>query len=331
MSYTQSDYSDCPALLRQFLFYLSTIKGRSQLTVENYYLDLRTFLRFMKIQKKLVSKDVLFDEITIDDIDADFLNSITLAEIYEFLNFTHRTRHNDAKARSRKVSALRTFFKYLNSNMQVIKNNPVEHLDLPSNPKSLPTYLTLEQSIDLLSSFDPEDEFYPRDYCMVVLFLNCGMRLAELTGLDLSNISDNTLRVLGKGNKERQLYLNDACMDALKTYLNYRSSLPNIIDTDALFLNRNKRRIGQRRVQQIVTDALKRAGLDHMGFSTHNLRHTAATMMYQHGGVDIRVLQEILGHENLNTTEIYTHVSSQQKETAFESNPLSKIKPKSQK
>lgn len=222
---------------------------------------------------------------------------------------------------ARKVSALRGLYKYLTNNVGLIPTNPIEKLELPTAKQALPTYLNLEQCYDLLRTFDQADPNHPRDYCIVTLFLNCGMRLSEMSGLNVNSFRDNTLRVLGKGNKERMLYLNDACMAAMKTYLEYRSQLTPIRDTDAMFLNRTGHRLGQRRIEQIITEHLDRAGLSHMGFSTHKLRHTAATMMYQYGDVDVKVLQEILGHVHLNTTEIYTHVSDKQKEAALSSSP----------
>ncbi len=323
MAYTSSDYSQAPDILRNFIYYMLTIKGRSQLTVENYYLDLRFFFRYLKRLRGLAPKNVPLREIDISDVDIKLIETVTLTDVYAFLNYVYNECHNGPRTRSRKVSALRTFFKYLVNNVSLLKTNPVEYLELPAVPKTLPKHLTLEQSYDLLSCFDQNDPFYSRDFCIVTLFLNCGMRLSELTGLNL-----NTLTVVGKGNKERQLYLNDACLKALEHYLADRSQMPTIIDKEALFLNRRGKRLGQRRVQQLVTSFLDKAGLSGQGLSTHKLRHTAATMMYQYGEADIRVLQEILGHSNLSTTQIYTHVSSRQKESAIQSNPLAQFKPK---
>lgn len=322
MSYKPSNYSEAPDILRDFIFYLLTIKGRSQLTVENYYIDLRFFFRYLKQLRGLAPKDADLKTIDISDVDISLIETVTLSDVYSFLNYVYNEHGNNSRTRSRKVSALRTFFKYLTNNKGLLKNNPVEYLELPSNPKTLPKHLTLEQSYDLLGCFDPQDPFYTRDFCIVTLFLNCGIRLSELTGLNLNSIVENTLTVVGKGNKERQLYLNGACIRAINDYLEDRRKMPKIVDRNALFLNRNGKRLGQRRVQQLISELLDKAGLGGKGLSTHKLRHTAATMMYQYGEVDIRVLQEILGHANLNTTQIYTHVSSQQKESAIENNPL---------
>ena len=330
MSYTTSDYSDCPAFLRDYLFYLLTIKGRSKLTVEGYYIDLRTFLRYLHLQKKLVPKDTPLEEIDITDSTVQLVGSATLSDVYEFLNYVFSKKANNANTRARKVSAIRGLYKYLTNNVRLLESNPVENLELPAVKKSLPAYLTLEQCYELLGAFDTQDPYYKRDYCMVILFLNCGMRLSEMSGLNLSSFRDNTLRVLGKGNKERLLYLNDACMDALNDYLDDRKQYKKIVDADAMFLNNRGERLGQRRIQQIITELLQKAGLSNMGFSTHKLRHTAATMMYQYGDVNVKVLQEILGHEHLNTTEIYTHVADTQKEDAMASNPLAQYHRKKQ-
>lgn len=331
MSYTPSDYSECPGFLRDYLYYMLTIKGRSKLTVEGYFIDLRTFFRFLKKYKGLVPEDTPLEEITIQDLPLSMIAEVSLSDVYEFLNYTFSEKSNNARTRARKVSALRGFYKYLTNNVALIPTNPVEKLELPAAKKALPTYLSLEQCYDLLRAFDQSDPFYPRDFCMVTLFLNCGMRLSEMSGLNQNSFRDNTLRVLGKGNKERILYLNEACMHAMKEYLAFRRQQTPIVDKEALFLSQTGHRLGQRRIQQIITEHLKRAGLSDMGFSTHKLRHTAATMMYQYGEVDVKVLQEILGHANLNTTEIYTHVSSKQKEAALSSNPLASYKEKEKK
>ena len=321
MSYTPSDYSEAPQFLQDFLFYLLTIKNRSKLTVENYYLDLRYFFRFIAQRRGIIPKDQPLDEADISGLDFSVVQSVTLTDIYAFFN--HLTATGDGvRTRSRKASAIRGFFRYYHNIIQKLEVNPAENLELPNEQSSLPHFLTLEQSFDLLGSLDPESKSYARDFCILTLFLNCGMRLSELVGLNLSSIRDNTLTVLGKGNKERMLYLNDACLDAISAYLPERAKTKVIVDKEALFLSRSGKRLGQRSVQNIVSAALERAGLGGMGLSTHKLRHTAATMMYQYGETDLRVLQEILGHANLNTTQIYTHVSSRQKESAMNQNPI---------
>lgn len=320
-----SSYSDAPQILRDYLFYMLTIKGRSQRTVDAYYLDLRTFFRFLVLQKKLCLDDLSFEELPIDRVTVDVLKSVTLSDAYEFLHYISTDRSNTAKTRSRKVSALKSFFKYLSDKVHQIPQNPLAELEVPSIKKSLPKYLTLEQCLELLKNVD--GEYKERDFCIITLFLNCGMRLSELCGINLTDIRDQTVRLLGKGNKERIVYLNDACMNALDAYLKVRNVHPIApTDRNALFLNRRGKRIGARRVEQIVEEQLKKAGLDQYGFSVHKLRHTAATIMYQYGNVDIRVLQEILGHANLGTTQIYTHISNEQMKDATRSTPLSHVK-----
>lgn len=329
----QYDYSDCPAYLKEFLFYMITIRGRSRRTVDAYYIDLRTFLRYLKCVK-IESGDPTdmdyFNSRCISDISIETLAALSLGDVYAFLNYTAENRENTAKTRSRKVSAIRSFFQYLTKKAGYLKRNPVEDLEVPADRKSVPRYLTLEESLELLTHIDPAASSYARDYCMVTLLLNCGMRLSELVGINLQDIrwEDKTLRLLGKGNKERIIYLNDACLKAIDAYMAIRRTPAKEAYKNALFLSSQGTRISPRRVEQIVGNCLQQAGLSGRGYSPHKLRHTAATLMYQHGGVDIRVLKEILGHANLGTTEIYTHLSSTQMENAANSSPLSKITPK---
>ncbi len=327
MPHTYTLDADMPQVLRDFLRYTETIKGKSSHTVDEYFLDLRTFLRFMKRFKKQVPADTQLEDIPIDDVTIDFIASITLSDLYEYMYFLSRERHNSAKTRSRKVSSLHTFYKYLCNKTNQLSYNPTLELELPKTPKTLPKYLSLEQSLDLLSAVDGENK--ERDFCIITLFLNCGLRLSELVGIDLDRVhlDDSTMTVLGKGNKERIVYLNEACKEAIRAYLPLRP-VEGVKDKKALFLSARKQRISPKTVQWIIKERLKAAGLGGEGFSTHKLRHTAATLMYQHGNVDIRVLQSILGHENLGTTEIYTHLSTTQIEKAANANPLANVQPK---
>lgn len=312
--------SDMPDYLRDFLFYLEIIKGRSFRTVDAYYIDIRTFMRFIKKKLSLVSNDVMFENIEIADMPISIIQDISLNDVHEYLHYVSNIRGNSAKTRARKASSLRVFFDYLNKKTELLPSNPLTELEFPTPKKSLPKYLNLEQAIELLTSV--EGPYAERDYCILTLFLNCGLRLSELVGINLNDFSENTLRVIGKGNKERIIHINDACKHAVDNYLPER---PDIKSTDALFISRNGNRISRRRVQEIVENALKKIGLGNAGLSAHKLRHTAATLMYQHGGVDVRVLKEILGHENLSTTEIYTHVSNKQMAKAMSSSPLSNV------
>ncbi|MGN0452931.1 MAG: tyrosine recombinase XerC [Ruminococcus sp.] len=313
-------------ILKEYLFYLQTIKEKSVRTVNEYFIDLRTFFRFMKLNRGVVKADIPFEDISIEDIDLDFIRSITLTDAYEFMNYLKTRRDNNSSTRLRKTSALKGFFNYLCVKKHLIDTDPMNELETPKQKKSLPKYLTLEQSIELLESVD--GKYKERDYCILTLFLNCGLRLAELVGLNLSDIrKDNTVHVVGKGNKERIVYLNDACLSAIEAYLKVRPADDLGDDRNALFISSQHKRMSRSMVQKTVEKYLKKIGLDAQGYSCHKLRHTAATLMYQHGNVDIRVLKEILGHENLGTTEIYTHLNSEQMENAADANPLSKIKP----
>lgn len=313
-----------PKVLQEFLGYLQTIKGKSPKTIEEYYLDLRTFFRYLKLSKGLTTENTIFEEISIYDITIDIIKDISLTDIYAYLNYILLERGNIATTRARKISSLKSFFNYLTNKTNQLDYNPTKELDMPKKKYSLPKFLTLEQSIDLLKSVD--GPFKERDYCIITLFLNCGMRLSELVGINLSDIrNNNTLKVTGKGNKERMVYLNAACVKSLEKYIKVRP-INGIKDKNALFISKQKKRISPKTVQYLVYKYLSDIGLDGQGYSVHKLRHTAATLMYQHGNVDIRILKDILGHANLGTTEIYTHLSSKQIENAVSSNPLSKIK-----
>ena len=317
---------EAPDIIKRYLFYIQTIKLKSAKTVDEYYIDLRTFFRFMKLNRGLVNSNTEFEEIKINDINLDFVKTITLNDVYEFMDYLQRERNNKAAARSRKTSALKGYFKFLYVHEQLLTSNPLEHLETPKKKKLLPKYLSLEQSIELLNAVD--GPYKQRDYCILTLFLNCGLRVSEMSGLNVTDIrNDNTMRILGKGNKERIVYLNSACINAINDYKRVRP-MDGVIDKNALFISRNSRRMSVKTIQAMVYKYLAKIGLDAQGYSCHKLRHTAATLMYQHGGVDIRVLKEVLGHENLGTTEIYTHLSSEQMKKAIDSNPLSNVKQK---
>lgn len=332
----QYDYSDCPEYLKEFLFYMLTIKGRSKRTVDAYYIDLRTFLRYLKcvkVESKNPEDIEYFNSRCISDLSLDTLASLTLGDIYAYLSYTVEGRSNIAKTRSRKVSSIRSFFRYLTTKTGYLKRNPAEDLEVPTSKKTMPRYLTLEESLELLTHIDPNSRSYARDYCMVTFLLNCGMRLSELVGINLNdiNLDEKKLRLLGKGNKERIIYLNDACLNALQAWLEKRETPQQVQHKNALFLSSRNTRITPRRVEQIIEDCLRNAGLSGQGYSPHKLRHTAATLMYQHGGIDIRVLKEILGHANVGTTEIYTHLSDRQMEHAAKNTPLANIMPQKAK
>lgn len=318
---------EAPQILKDYLFYLETIKLKSKKTVDEYFIDLRTFFRYIKKSRKLVSDDTEFEKIKIDDVDLELIKSITLNDAYAYMDYLYRDRHNQSASRARKCSSLKGFFDFIFSKKHLIDANPMAQLEMPKKKKSLPKYLTLEQSIDLLNAVD--GKYKERDYAILTLFLNCGLRVSEMASLNYTDIrSDNTMRIIGKGNKERVVYLNSACIDAINDYMKVRP-VDYVKDKKALFISRNHNRLSVKMIQAMVYKYLAKIGLEAQGYSCHKLRHTAATLMYQHGGVDVRVLKEVLGHENLGTTEIYTHLSSEQMKNAADSNPLSKIKKKS--
>lgn len=317
-------YQDVPYFLKDFITYMEAIRGKSKNTVKEYFFDLRTFLRYMMVLRGQASLDD-FEEISIADIDIDFIAGITLHDLYEFLSYTSSERLNNANSRARKVAALRSFFKYLHVKAKLITDNPARDLDSPKIPKSLPKYLSLDESRALLENIEGSNHY--RDYAIITLFLNCGMRLSELVGINLRDIKEEKLTVIGKGNKERVIYLNQACLKALDDYIKNERPHEGIKapHQNALFISRNKRRISNQTVQHIIKKHLRAAGLDETKYSVHKLRHTAATLMYQYGHVDVRVLQEILGHTDLSTTQIYTHLDSEQLRKAADSNPLADI------
>ena len=304
--------------------YLRNISGRSAKTVDEYCMDLRTLFRFIKMNRGLIHSDTEFKDIDVKDCDLEFIKTITNLDIFEFMNFVADARNNMSSTRQRKTSSIKGFFNYLCVHEKLLDSDPTETLVRPKKKKSLPKYLSLEQSIDLLKAVD--GPFKERDYCMITLFLNCGLRLSELVGINIDSIlrGNGTLVVKGKGNKERSVYLNKACLDAIDAYLKVRPIPEKRTERNALFLSSRKTRISPKTVQIIVNANLEKIGLG-SGYSVHKLRHTAATLMYQYGEVDIRVLQDILGHENLSTTEIYTHISSKQRQNAIESNPLASV------
>ena len=314
---------EAPPIIREFLTYIDNVQGRASLTVDEYYRDLRTFFRYIIKERGLVSAETEFEDIDISNVDIEMVRSIAFSDIISFFYFCKEDRKNKAAARARKTTSLKRYFNYLVVKIQKLEYDPTEALESPKKGKSLPKYLTLEESLKLLQAVD--GEFRQRDYCILVFFLNCGMRLSELIGINLGDInSEHMLKIRGKGNKERIVYLNDACVRALDAYMQVRP-VDGVKDKNALFISRNKNRISRKAVQQIVYNNLKKIGLDGQGYSVHKLRHTAATLMYQNGGVDVRTLQVVLGHENLGTTQIYTHIADRQVKEAIEANPLNKI------
>lgn len=314
-----------PEYLNSFLDYSITILNKSPNTIKEYNYDLAMFLKFIMVHFNLTSsKD--FKDINISNLSLDVIKKIELNDIHAFLAYLTTTYHSKAATRARKVSSIRVFFNYLSQKANLIEKNPAQNLETPKIEKRMPKYLTLDDSKKLLTVTSDEERNKERDYAIITLFLNCGLRLSELIGININDISfdDAKMTVIGKGNKERTIYLNKACLQAVNSYLEVRPKIgikPSSIK--ALFLSERKERISKRTVQYVVDKELRRAGLDTKKYSTHKLRHTAATLMYQYGNVDIRALQELLGHESISTTEIYTHVANEQVRNAVEVNPLS--------
>lgn len=316
-------FSDAPEPLISFLMYIENIQGKSAKTAESYYFDLRAFYRYIKLKfsDSLDCED--FDSIDISDVDLSYLKKVDLNLIYEYMNFLNRERENSPSSRARKIASIRSYFKYL-CKSGFLEDNPTTELETIKLRKRLPVHFTLEDSLGLLDGIEGKNAL--RDYCIITLFLNCGMRLAELVNINITDIRGDKLTVVGKGNKERTIYLNQACVDAINGYLTIRNNqTATAKDKNALFLSSRNCRISRRTVQHIVEINVKKLGLDPHKYTTHKLRHTAATLMYQ-AGVNIRALQEILGHEQLTTTEIYTHVSNEQLKDAVSSNPLASVK-----
>lgn len=325
------NHENNPDYLNSFLDYTVTILNKSPNTIKEYNYDLATFLKFIKVHFKMTDEEN-FSKITIKDIPLSTIKQIKLDDIHAFLSYLTNTYHSKAATRARKASSIRVFFNYLSQKANLIEFNPAQNLETPKLDKRLPKYLSLEDSKRLLNVAGSDDNRNnKRDYAIITLFLNCGMRLSELVGINIKdiNFSECQMTVIGKGNKERTIYLNKACMTAINNYLAVRPvegiKTDKANSKNALFLSERKERISRRTVQYIVDKELRVAGLDTSKYSVHKLRHTAATLMYQYGNVDIRALQEVLGHESISTTEIYTHVANVQARSAIENNPLSDV------
>lgn len=315
--YELFDYT-LPPRLTEYINYMLTVKNMSMETIKNYKSEIKMFLRFIK-KLRTRSKDKI-ELIDISDIDDEFIKRITLNEMYAFMSYVTIERKNGAYARARKISALKSFFKYLESKAKVITQNPARELESPKIDKRNPIYLTFEESKRLLNNISGNHK--ERNYCIIMLFLNCGLRLSELVGINISNIKEDTLTVIGKGNKERTVYLNESCLEAINDYLEVRVEPDDEEDKDALFVSGKRKRISKKAVQSFLKKYLVEAELTGKKYTVHKLRHTSATLLYKHGKVDIRVLQQILGHKSVATTQIYTHVDEEQLREAVKSNPL---------
>ncbi|MCL1829432.1 MAG: tyrosine recombinase XerC [Oscillospiraceae bacterium] len=324
------DYrNEAPEVLKGFLIYHETIKGHSKATVEEYFLDLRTFFRYLKIIRGNAPRNTDINSIDIKDIDIDFVSAVNINEIYDYLSYLSRDRVKNQNSktekyglspatRARKVATLRSYYKYLVVKAQLLTDNPIKDLDSPKIPKTLPKYLSVDESMRLLNATGGKNDI--RDYCIICIFLNCGLRISEIVNLNVNDIREDHIRVIGKGNKERIVFLNDSTVSAINDYISVRKHIASA-DKNALFLSNRRSRMSRESIHAMVKNTLLKAGLDMTNYSSHKLRHTCATLMLKNG-VDVRTLQEILGHEHLNTTQIYTHVDSSDLRMAAAANPL---------
>lgn len=317
--------SENPEFFNEYLVHIKVVKMLSERTIQEYYFDNKMFLKYFYYMNHDNCNDM--DDAEISKITIEDIKKVTISDIYNFIFYTADERHNQVRARYRKVSALRSLFKYLSKEANIIENNPTDNIEVPVPKAPIPKFLSLDESLRLLETANTSDSL--RDYCIITLFLNCGMRLSELVGINISDIdfTENRLKLLGKGNKERMVYLNAACIDALNKYLVIRRDNQKASEEPALFISNQNKRISKRRVQQIVEGTLQAAGLDGKGITTHKLRHTAATLMYQYGDADVLTLKELLGHASVATTEIYTHLNDDNVRNAVESNPLANVIP----
>ncbi len=320
--------NDAPDILMEFLEYHSTVRGHSDKTITGYYLDLKILFRFLKRRRKLVPADVPFHEIDITDVDLDFIKSIRIEELYRYQSFSPERMNSSnalsAASRCRRTSSVKSFFNYLTTKRHLLDYNICQELDMPKRQSSLPRYLEESECDRLLAACD--GPYGLRDYCILMLFLSCGLRISELVSLNVTDVYDDHVRVLGKGNKERVVYFAEGCREAIDDYLAVRDAMTiTSEDKNALFISRDHRRISVRGVQKMVDKKLLMAGLDSSRYSPHKLRHTAATLMLKNG-VDTRALQEVLGHSNLNTTQIYTHLDNAALHEAARANPIGRKK-----
>ncbi|MGL4546983.1 tyrosine-type recombinase/integrase [Eubacterium aggregans] len=308
-------------LILELSDYLISVKGYSNNTVKSYQNDLIQFFRFLVMRRGQINSTgdtpTDFGDIEITTIDIPCLKNVSLPDIYAFLGFSTNTLDNVDSTRKRKTAAIRSLYHYLTFVCHIDMADPTQNLEIPKVKHRYPIYMTLDEALSLLRAVD--GRYAERDLAIIILFLNCGMRLSELTHIKLSDIQDETLHIIGKGNKERNIFLNDACIEAIENYLKLR---PEEVESDYLFLSNRKQPISNRTVQVMVDKYIQKACLDVNKFSVHKLRHTAATLMHKYGQVDIRTLQKVLGHENISTTEIYTHIEDDEVRDALYKNPL---------
>ena len=321
-----------PILITDYLNYLKSIRGLSSNTIKEYSYDLNLLIRFMIVRKIYYGNIVKFNKEFNDDeinsiINPSFFETLTLQDFYSYLSYLDNEKNDTASTRSRKISAIKSFYKYLYSEIEVINSNVSEKLTNPKISQRQPVYLTLTETERLLDTINNEknDFLRSRDLAIVFTFLTTGMRLSELVSIDMTDIVNDHFNIIGKGNKERTVYLTDNCLQLIYSYIIVRAKYIGDKDIDALFISTRKKRISNRAVQSTIDKYLKKAGFDTSIYSTHKLRHTAATLMYKYGNVDIRALKDILGHSNVSTTQIYTHLDDDDLKNAVNKNPLSNL------
>lgn len=317
-----STESNTPIRVNEFLNYLKNIKGRSPNTVKGYKSNLNLLFKYLvSLKENTPGTDI--ENVCIRNVDDTFIKNITLMDLYNFLSYVDEVRKNGSYSRARLVAAIKSFFLFLNSKLKIIDENIALELEFPKIEKRLPVYLTLDQAKAVLNSMDKTKRYYYRDYCIFTLFLNCGMRLSELCGIKISDIRGDLLTIIGKGNKQRTVYLNSECLKSIQDYLNVRGRGHTPEEDKYLFLSRIDKRISNRGVEKLVKKHIENAGFTDKKYTPHKLRHSAATILYKYGNADIRSLQAILGHESISTTEIYTHVDDETLRNVIKSNPLS--------
>ena len=322
MSFLQYQ-KNSPKFLNNFLKYKRFIEFEAKTTTDQLYFALRTFLRYIKLylydndKLETITRDE-FQIIDVSNVTIKDLKKINSFELEKYLKFLSDKLKNDNKTRNRKLASCKRLFEYLYVN-NLINYNPTKSMTSVRTEKRLPKYLNLDESKKLLSvTINSNQVNKIRNYAITCIFLNCSIRLSELTGINLSDIkidkTEKTIRIHGKGNKERLLYLNAAVCEAIKAYIEVRPKLgKEFKDYNALFLSSQKKRISNRTVEQIIKDNLSKAlnkDLDVKEYKTHTLRHTGASLLYNENNVDIFILKRILGHKSLDSTQIYTHVSN---------------------
>lgn len=319
-----------PLILIDYLNYLKSIKGLSKSTIKEYTYDLEAFIEFQLI-RKLYNNDRQdymdnFNPSKINEYaNENFFENLNIQDFYAFLSYLDNHKNDTATTRSRKISAIKSFYKYMYSEIEIIDNNVADKLTNPKISQRQPIYLTLNETEILLATISKEqNEFLrARDMAIVFTFLTTGMRLSELVSIDLSDVNKDNFKIIGKGNKERTVYLTSNCQELINIYIIKRSEYLKDDSINALFVSTRKKRISNRTVQATIDKYLEKAGFDTKIYSTHKLRHTAATLMYKYGNVDIRALKDILGHASVSTTQIYTHLDDDDLKDAVNKNPLS--------